>query len=99
MIAAGAQEGARWLPGSLPGVWSVTLDWTLPRDEAHATIGENGDVMLRASGFPRPIPGVPPENNLKGLSFAVANATGVIAGLLARDPGQGTRGIMRALET
>ena len=26
-----------------------------------------------------PIPGVPPEKNLKGLSFAVANATGLLA--------------------
>jgi hypothetical protein len=34
---------------------------------------------VRASGFPRPIPGVPPERNLKGLSFAVANATGLLA--------------------
>jgi hypothetical protein len=53
--------------------------------------------MLRASGFPRPIPGVPPENNLKGLSFAVANATGVIAGRLARQPGQSAWDIIRAL--
>ena len=98
VIAAGPQEGARWLPGSLPGVWSVTLDWTLPRDEVHATIKDDGAVAFRASGFPRPIPGVAPEQNLKGLSFAVANATGVIAGLLARDPGQGAWGIIRALE-
>ena len=35
-------------------------------------------ITLRASGYPRPIPGVPPERNLKGLSFAVANATGLL---------------------
>lgn len=90
VIAAGPQEGARWLPGSLPGVWRVTLDWTLPRDEAHATIAADGGVAFRAAGFPRPIPGVPQEKNLKGLSFAVANTTGVLAGLLAREPGPGT---------
>ena len=87
MIAAGSQDGAQWLPGSLPGVWSVTLDWSLPRDEAHVMIGADGAVSFRASGFPRPIPGVPPENNLKGLSFAVANTTGVLAAILAREPG------------
>ena len=36
-------------------------------------------VRIRASGFPRPIPGVPPERNLRGQSFAVANATGLMA--------------------
>ena len=39
----------------------------------------DGSVRLRASGYPRPIPGVPPERNLKGLSFAVANASGFLA--------------------
>ncbi len=99
VVAAGPHEGARWLPGSLPGVWSVTLDWSLPRDEAHAMVGEDGGVTLRASGFPRPIPGVPPEKNLKGLSFAVANATGLLADLLERQSGDGkpVERLMRAI--
>ncbi len=87
VIAAGAHDGARWLPGSLPGVWSVSLDWSILRDEAHALFGPDGAVTFRASGFPRPIPGVAPEKNLKGLSFAVANTTGVLAAILARVPG------------
>lgn len=87
VIAAGSQDGARWLPGSLPGVWSVSLDWSILRDEAHVMFGPDGAVSFRASGFPRPIPGVPPEKNLKGLSFAVANTTGVLAAILAREPG------------
>jgi hypothetical protein len=33
----------------------------------------------RASGYPRPIPGVPPERNLSGISFAVANVTDWLA--------------------
>lgn len=36
-------------------------------------------MTVRASGYPRPVPGVPPSRNLKGLSFAVANVTGLIA--------------------
>src|SRR5688500_16472815 len=32
VIAAGEQAGVRWLPGTIAGVWSVTLDWSVPRD-------------------------------------------------------------------
>ena len=39
----------------------------------------DGSVFWRASPYPRPIDGVPPERNLKGLSFAVANVTGLLA--------------------
>lgn len=85
VIAAGAQAGIRWLPGSLPGVWAVTLDWTVPRETCWLDqIGLDG-ASFRASGFPRPIPGVAPERNVKGLSFAVANVTGIVARLLAAD--------------
>jgi subtilisin family serine protease len=88
-----------WLPGSLPGVWSVSLDWSVPRDEAHALFRPDGSVTFRASGFPRPIPGVPPEKNLQGPSFAVANATGVLAAILAREPADASPAerLMRAL--
>jgi len=75
IVAAGEQDGVRWLPGSLDGVCSVTLDWSLDRNEIRST----GLMSYCASGYPRPIPGVPIEKNLKGLSFAVANVTGVLA--------------------
>jgi hypothetical protein len=42
--------------------------------------------VLKACAYPRPIPGVPPERNLNGISFAVANATGVLARLLEGEP-------------
>jgi hypothetical protein len=74
----------RWLPGSLPECVGVTLDWTLPRDACLFESKGNGHTAVRASGYPRPIPGVPPERNLKGLSFAVANATGLLALLLEK---------------
>lgn len=83
IVAAGRESGVRWLPGSLDGVVSVALDWTQPRDACAIETVEGavgGDaIRVRASGWPRPIPGVPPERNLKGLSFAVANATGLLA--------------------
>ena len=78
IVAAGEQDGVRWLPGSLDGVCSVTLDWSLDRNEIRSTAGA-GRISYRASGYPRPIPGVPVEKNLKGLSSTVANVTGVLA--------------------
>jgi subtilisin family serine protease len=82
VIAAGEQDGVRWLPGSLPGVIAVTLDWSVPREDCRQVTGPAGAIGFRASGYPRPIPGVPPERNLKGLSFAVANVTGWLAARL-----------------
>ncbi|MCC6990707.1 MAG: S8 family serine peptidase [Acidobacteria bacterium] len=87
LVAAAEQDGTRWLPGSLPGAVGVTLDWSCPREQAEVRVAGDGDlrrVTMRASGYPRPIPGVPPERNLKGLSFAVANATGLLCLHLSR---------------
>ena len=88
VIAAGEQDGQRWLPGALPGVWPVMLDWSVPRDECRITLRSGAAPVFHASGFPRPIPGVPPERNLKGLSFAVANVTGLVATGLTLIPPQ-----------
>jgi hypothetical protein len=79
LIAAGEDDGVRWLPGSLPGVAAVELDWSCPRDEYRTFARADGTMVHRASGLPRPAPGIPPERNLKGLSFAVANVTGLLA--------------------
>ena len=79
VIAAAPDADHEWLPGSLPGVVSVSLDWECARDSCDVAIDPDGRVRIYASGYPRPIPGVPPERNLKGQSFAVANATGLLA--------------------
>lgn len=79
LIAAHEEAGVRWLPGSLPGALPVSLDWDCPRGEYRTTPLPDGRTLYLASGFPRPIPGVPLERNLKGLSFAVANVTGLLA--------------------
>jgi subtilisin family serine protease len=81
LVAAGPDGGTRWLPGSLRGALPVLLDWECRRDEVRISV--DGPVtthprVVRASGYPRPIPGLSPERNLKGLSFAVANATGLL---------------------
>jgi subtilisin family serine protease len=85
-LVAAYEEGAGWLPGSLPGVVPVALDWDCPRDEYRTEALPDGRTLYRASGYPRPIPGVPPQQNLKGISFAVANVTGLLARELAATP-------------
>jgi hypothetical protein len=80
-VVAAEEHGVRWLPGTLDDVVSVRLDWSLSRDTCVVEAGPEGTsgIRVRASGLPRPVPGVSPERNLKGLSFAVANATGLLA--------------------
>ena len=93
LVAAYEDGGVRWLPGCLPvgqasspvvgrlkaGLAPVALDWDCPRDEYRTDKLPDGRTLFRASGFPRPVPGLPPERNLKGISFAVANVTGILA--------------------
>lgn len=74
LIAASENDGTPCLPGSLPGVISVALDWDIPRETCRWA-----DGRLIASGYPRPIPGVPQRRNLYGISFAVAQASGFAA--------------------
>ena len=66
------------LPGSLEGVIGVHVDWDCARDQfmcEHAT----APPQWYASGFPRPLPGVPPRRNLYGVSFAAASMSGFVA--------------------
>ena len=86
VVAAAEQDDVRWLPGSLRGAIAVEADMTLPRDTCEVVRLAGDEIRLRASGFPRPIPGVSPEKNLKGLSFAVANASGLLARALQNAP-------------
>lgn len=79
VVSAAPQPGSRWLPGALPGVLAVDLDWAMSRDTCEISVSREGMRRARASGYPRPIPGVSPERNLKGISFAVANVTGLLA--------------------
>ena len=80
VVAAGTHDGVAYLPGSLEGVVRVELEWSCPRlAVAVVSRAEGGDTVCRASGYPRPVPGVASERNLKGISFAVANVTGVLA--------------------
>ncbi len=99
VVSAASQPGAHWLPGALPGVVAVDVDWTCPRDGCLVTVGDDGAILLRASGYPRPIPGVPVEQNLSGISFAVANASGFLARLLEGAPDRGWSALVRRLRS
>jgi hypothetical protein len=81
VVSARELDGVAWLPGSLAGVAGVQLDADCLREELHVANG-----AFKASGFPRPIPGVPRERNVQGISFAVANTTGFLARLLEGRP-------------
>lgn len=80
VVAAGSDRDVDWLPGTLDldGVIRVELDWVCQRG-SHGVTGPPKAPVFRTCGYPRPIPGVDPERNLKGLSFAVANVTGIAA--------------------
>jgi len=67
-------SAAGMFPGDLPGVIRVAPDPNLARDRYRV----EGETFY-ASGYPRPMPGVPRERNLSGVSFAVANMTGFAA--------------------
>lgn len=79
IVAAAPSSDASWLPGALSDVIAVELDWECPRDRYRIVALSQARRGFAASGYPRVIPGVPPERNLKGLSFAVANLTGFCA--------------------
>lgn len=86
VVSALESQGVRWWPGVLPEVTAVVADWEGARDALGLRIGDDGRIVLVASAYPRPIPGVPKERNLSGVSFAVANASGFLARLLEGEP-------------
>jgi hypothetical protein len=78
VVAARDARAPVLLPGSLAGVVGVHVDSHGARDSMVVETGPHG-LVLHASGWPRPIEGLPPERNVSGVSFAVANATGFLA--------------------
>jgi len=77
LVAAREAEGQPCFPCSLPGIFSVGLDWDCPRNRYRCEPVDGG-IAFYASGYPRALPGLPRERNLHGISFAVANMTGFI---------------------
>jgi subtilisin family serine protease len=96
VVAARQDAGQSWLPGSLPGVLPVEIDWSLPRDRYRSALVD-GITVVYASGFAREIPGVPPERNLHGISLAVANMTGLVARALEGATDRSLAGVIARL--
>ena len=78
VVAAVEADRRKWWPGSLPSAVGVVMDEDCPRGCVEVRGGAGGDVVVAAAPYPRPIPGVPVERNLNGISFAVANVTGML---------------------
>ena len=74
IVSALEVNGEAALPGSLPGVIGVVAG------ENYESCERFGKTVYTAPPFPRDIPGVPRERNLKGVSFAVARVSAKIAG-------------------
>lgn len=86
IVAPRDEAGVQWLPGILPGVVAVQVDWECPRERFGVRRLPDGQPVFRASGFARPVPGVDPWRNLHGISFAVANITGFLARAMSLSP-------------
>ncbi len=79
IVAAYDDEGVRWLPGSLPGVVPV-CSWTGPvRAKSIACPARPARRCSARRATRVRFPAVPPDRNLSGISFAVANMTGFTA--------------------
>jgi subtilisin family serine protease len=98
VIVAAIEDSIDWLPGTLDGVIPAALDWSCPRDE-YRLITHRGRRAIATSGYPRDIPNVPRDRNLKGISFAVANASGFVARACEVLSGDDPSEIWKALET
>jgi subtilisin family serine protease len=73
IVSALEVNGEAALPGSLPGVIGVVAG------EHYEFCERFGKTVYAAPPFPRDIPGVPRDRNLKGVSFAVARISARIA--------------------
>jgi len=70
LVAAADPRHAGWLPASLPGVYGVLVDDTLPPER----VRREGPRRIAAAGSPRDLASLPREANLWGSSFACARA-------------------------
>ncbi len=94
IVAPRDADGRDSLPGCIEGVVPVGLDWECPRESYRCRVSDGRPLFL-ASGYPRPVPGLPRDRNLSGISFAVANMTGFTA--LARQACDHPAGLVDSL--
>ena len=85
VVVSTAIPGHESAPGSVETVIAVGADPGLGRREVAGGPRPGADFV--ADPHPREIPGAPPGANMSGPSFAAARVSGLVAGLLAEDPG------------
>jgi ABC-type multidrug transport system ATPase subunit len=85
LIAAAPQAGPASYPAHFPAVIAVGEDRALGDDELRF-VGTPGCDFV-TSGYARPQPGIPPERNFRGSSFAAARLASLVARLLEAEPG------------
>jgi subtilisin family serine protease len=78
IVSALEMNGMAALPGSLKGVIGV-LETESGSTHDYQTCERYGKLVYTAPPFPRDIPGVPRDRNLKGASFAVARVSALVA--------------------
>jgi hypothetical protein len=78
IVSAAETESIALLPGSMPGVLGVALDWTCSRDNFRYTLSPNGPRWL-ASGYARASEERAPNHSHYGVGFSTANMTGFVA--------------------
>ena len=77
IISAYDVDGATMLPGSMPGVLGATADDSL--NHRNLVLRSEPTPHLAACPYPRDIEGIPREHNLRGVSFAVAHVSAIVA--------------------
>jgi hypothetical protein len=81
IVSTRLASSLRSYPGCMSGVVGVEADPLLSRGQVR--FDEDSAI---ASPCPRPIPGLPPERSLSGVSFAVANVSGYLCAQLSSHP-------------
>lgn len=83
LVAPATQEGMWCFPGCMAGVEGVVVDSGVPREAPQRREHEGAEYWF-ASPYPRDLPGLSKDRNLRGVSLSVANVTGHLAGDLLR---------------
>ena len=87
ILVASARNGSgrNSYPAMLPDVIGAAADWRLGERTLRYLAGD--PFECRASGWPRPLKGLPRERNFRGNSFAAARVSGAVACILESRPG------------
>jgi subtilisin family serine protease len=95
LLSVFEENGTPFYPGSLESATAVIADAAVGRNE-YRRVHRRGREVLAASPLPRPMPGMPYARGLEGTSFAVANATGLLAAGVLSPPASPDASIHRA---